>query len=398
MVTEKHVAAKPEDVDVDGEQLEILFSHVQREVDEGRLPSAQVALGRRGQLAGMRSFGKAVQGGDDRPVTNDTFYCFYSVSKGVSASMAWALIEEGLLDPEEHVGGIVPELFEAPVGRITIEQLLTFAGGFPEAPMHPRLWEDRDARVERMKGWRLMWEPDSRYEYHHTSAHWLLGELVAQRTGKDFRDYFRERIALPMGLPDLFLGLPDEEHGRVADVAFVNPPEESASTSFAAHLAEGGGEVTSDTTLHFNYPVQRRGGAPAAGIYSTAGDVAMFYQVLANRGQAIDGTQVLKPETIAEATRVHSKEHHKDSTNGDIPANRGWSTVRASDDGYSHLRGFGNGASPHAFGHGGLGGQIAWCDPDTGISLSFCTNGVTDSDEIKERTLQISTLAWPCAL
>ncbi len=386
MVATQQVAATPEDVDVDGEQLEALFARVQREVDEGRLPSAQIALGRRGRLAGMRSFGKAVQGGEQGPVSNDTLYCFYSVSKGVSAGMAWALIEEGLLDPRERIGGIVPALAEAPVALVTVEQLLTFTGGFPEAPMHPRLWEDRDARVERMKGWRLMSEPDSRYDYHHTSAHWLLGELVAQRTGKDFRDYFRERIALPMGLPELFLGLPDEQHARVADVEFVNPPQQSEG---------GGGEVSPETTLHFNYPSQRRGGAPAAGVYSTAGDVALYYQVLVNGGQAADGTRVLRPQTIDEATRVHTREHHLD---GEIPANRGWSTVRAGDDGYAHRRGFGDGASSRAFGHGGLGGQIAWGDPDSGISLSFCTNGVAGDDEITQRTRDISTLASRCAL
>lgn len=393
MVTTQQVAARPEEVDVDGEQLEALFTRVQREVDEGRLPSAQIALGRRGRLAGMRSFGKAVQGGDERPVSNDTLYCFYSVSKGVSASMAWALLEEGLLNSRELIGGIVPALAEAPVAPVTVEQLLTFTAGFPEAPMHPRLWEDRDARVERMKGWRLMWEPDSQYAYHHTSAHWLLGELVAQRTGKDFRDYFRERIALPMGLPDLFLGLPDEEHGRVADVEFVNPAQESETRSEPGKYR--GGEVTADTTLHFNDPVQRRGGAPAAGVYSTAGDVALFYQVLANGGQAADGTRVLSPQTIEEATRVHTQEHHRD---GEIAANRGWSTVRAGDDGNAHLRGFGEGASSRAFGHGGLGGQIAWCDPESGISLSFCTNGVADGEEITQRTRDISTLAWRCVL
>jgi CubicO group peptidase (beta-lactamase class C family) len=386
MVDAKQIATQPSEVDIDAERLEELFAAVQRDVDEGRLPSAQVALGRGGRLAGMRSFGEATQGGTRGPVSDQTLYCFYSVSKGVSASMAWALIEEGLLRPEERVGEIVPALAEAPLAAVTVEQLLTFTCGFPEAPMHPRLWEDRQARVERMKGWRLMWEPGSRYEYHHTSAHWLLGEIVAQRTGKDFRDYFRERIALPAGLPDLYLGLPDEQHGRVADVEFVQAPAEA-----------GGGEVTAETTIHFNYPQQRRGGAPAGGVYTTAGDIALYYQVLVNGGQALDGTRVLAPETISEATRVHTQEHHVDAAHG-VPANRGWSIAVAGDDGNAHLRGFGDGAPPRAFGHGGLGGQIGLGDPDSGLSLAFCTNGITPPDEITERTRALASLAWRCAV
>lgn len=386
MVDAEQVATQPSEVDVDAERLEEVFAAVQHEVDTGRLPSAQVALGRRGRLAGMRSFGEATQGGTRKPVSDETLYCFYSVSKGVSASMAWALIEEGRLRAEERIGEIVPALAEAPLAGVTVEQLLTFTCGFPEAPMHPRLWEDRQARVERMTSWRLMWEPGRRYEYHHTSAHWLMGEIVAQRTGKDFRDYFRERIAIPAGLPDLHLGLPDEHHGRVADVEFVQPPPE-----------DSGGEVTAETTIHFNYPQQRRGGAPAGGVYTTAGDIAMYYQVLVNGGRALDGTQVLASETIAEATRVHTQEHHVNDASG-VPANRGWSIAVAGDDGNAHLRGFGDGAPSRAFGHGGLGGQIGQGDPDSGLSFAFCTNGVTPSDEITQRTRTLASLAWRCAL
>ena len=69
----------------------------------------------RGRLAGMPSFGEATQGGTRKPVSDETLYCFYSVSKGVSASMAWALIEEGRLRAEERIGEIVPALAEAPL-------------------------------------------------------------------------------------------------------------------------------------------------------------------------------------------------------------------------------------------------------------------------------------------
>ena len=46
------------------------------------------------------------------------------------------------------------------------------------------------ARLERIKGWRLNWEPGSRYEYHPTAAHWVMVEIITNRTGLDFRMRF----------------------------------------------------------------------------------------------------------------------------------------------------------------------------------------------------------------
>jgi len=51
------VATKPEDVGVDSEKLEAVFARAKRDVDEGVLPSAQVAVARNGRLAGVRTFG-----------------------------------------------------------------------------------------------------------------------------------------------------------------------------------------------------------------------------------------------------------------------------------------------------------------------------------------------------
>jgi len=72
--------------------------------------------------------------------------------------------------------------------------------------------------------------------------------------------------------------------------------------------------------------------------------------------------------------------------------------VVASDDGKTFMRGMGRTVSPRAFGHNGAGGQIAWIDPDTGISLAYLTNGL-DQNVIREsrRTTAIASLAAVCA-
>jgi CubicO group peptidase (beta-lactamase class C family) len=90
-------AARPEEVGVDSEKLEALFARVDRDVDRGVLESAQVAVARCGKVAGMRTFGSAVQGGERKPATDDTLYHVFSCTKGIVGAAVWLLFEEGLL-------------------------------------------------------------------------------------------------------------------------------------------------------------------------------------------------------------------------------------------------------------------------------------------------------------
>src|SRR5690606_29610294 len=123
---------------------------------------------------------------------------------------------------------------------VTVEQTMLHIGGFPLAPFRAEDWDDRERRPERFAKWRLNWEPGSKFEYHATSAHWVLMEILERRTGKDFRGYIRERIIEPMGLTGCYIGLPQELNGRVADVVHVVPPEPPPG---------GFGEVTPEAIL-----------------------------------------------------------------------------------------------------------------------------------------------------
>ncbi|HZQ36380.1 MAG TPA: serine hydrolase domain-containing protein, partial [Dehalococcoidia bacterium] len=124
MVTESLVAAKPEDVGVDSERLEALFARVARDVDDGVLPAAQVAVARHGRLAGMRTFGKAVQGGEVRPATDRTLFTIFSSTKAIVASAVWTLLEDGLLRLDERVVDIIPDFNTNGKDVITVEQVL----------------------------------------------------------------------------------------------------------------------------------------------------------------------------------------------------------------------------------------------------------------------------------
>ncbi|HEV8574307.1 MAG TPA: serine hydrolase domain-containing protein [Dehalococcoidia bacterium] len=388
MLDPELIASKPEDIGIDSEKLDAVFARAKRDVDEGILPSAQVAVARHGRLAGVRTFGSAVQGGEEKPASNETLYSIFSSTKAVVAVAVWLLFEDGLLKLEKRVAEIIPEFATNGKEPVTVEQVLLHTGGFPYAPFRPECWGDREALLEAFQRWRLNWEPDSRYEYHPTSAHWVLSEIIYRRTGTDFRDFIRDRVTRPMGLDELFVGMPPEHDSRVAEVRWIGEPVEPPG---------GWGEVTPEAIMRFNGPLARRSGIPGAGGIASAAELALFYQPLVNNGETAGGTRVIKPEAIEFGTRVRTRPRHVDPIFG-IPANRGLSIIVAGDDGQAFMRGFGRNCSPRTFGHGGAGGQIAWGDPESGVSLGYCTNGFVDWMTMGRRITAISSLAGNCAV
>ena len=389
MLNPRLIASKPEDVGIDSEKLEAVFARAKRDVDEATLPGAQVAVARQGRLAGVRTFGSAaVQGGKEHPATDETLYSIFSSTKAVVAVAVWLLFEEGLLKLEERVADIIPEFGTNGKDVVTVEQVLLHVGGFPYAPFRPDKWGDRDALLEAFARWRLNWEPGTRYEYHPTSAHWVLSEIIQRRTGMGFRDFIRERVTGPMGLDELFVGMPEAHDSRVAEIRWVGEPVEPPG---------GWGEVTPEAIMRFNGIEARRSGIPGAGGIASAAELALFYQPLINGGETAGpdgrgGKRVLKPETIEFGTTVRTPEGLLDPV-WKIPPNRGLSIVVAGDDGQAFMRGFGRTCSPLAFGHGGAGGQIAWGDPETGISLGYVTNGFVDWMTMGRRVTAIGSLA-----
>ncbi len=388
MLNPELIASKPEDVGIDSEKLEAVFARAQRDVDQGVLPRAQVAVARNRKLAGMRTFGFAVQGGEERPATDETLYSIFSSTKAVVGVAVWLLFEEGLLKLDDRVADIIPEFGTNGKDAVTVEQVLLHTGGFPYAPLRPESWGDREKLLEAFGRWRLNWEPGTRYEYHPTSAHWVLSEIINRRSGVDFREFIHKRVTEPMGLDELFVGLPPKHDARVAEVRWV---------SEAVEPPGGWGEVTPEAVLRFNGTEARRSGLPGAGGIASAAELAMFYQPLINGGETVDGKRVLKPETIEFGTKIRTPETLLDPV-WKIPPNRGLSMVVAGDDGNAFMRGFGRTCSPLAFGHGGAGGQIAWGDPETGISVGYCTNGFTDWLTVGRRVTAISSRAGSCAI
>jgi CubicO group peptidase (beta-lactamase class C family) len=228
----------------------------------------------------------------------------------------------------------------------------------------------RDTRLEAFAKWRLNWEPGSQFEYHATSAHWVLAELLERIDGEDYRAAVRRRVLEPLGLRRLALGVPEAEQGDVALPRNVAEPP--TAEEWEATLGVAGfdvGEVTDAALESVGTPVGLATGIPGGGAVSDAADLARFYQALLRNDRGL-----WDPDVLADAVG-NVRNTYPDPQTG-VPANRALSIVLAGDDGKGGMRGMGYTASPQAFGHNGAGGQIAFADPATGISFCWFTNGL----------------------
>ena len=365
------------------EKVDQLLIRAAKEVEEGLLPAAQIALAKDNKVILSASFGQA---------TNHSLTCIFSATKAITSSAAWLLMQEGKLSEDERVADIINEFGTNEKDQVTVGQLFTHTAGFPSAPFAPLDWDDMDARMSRFARWRLNWPAGSQFEYHASSSMWVIAELIERRSGMGFRDFVRTRIIQALGLADIYVGLPDAENHRALPCAYVGEPLTAEDYGKMGMPVPPETEVTEAAILAFNRPDIRAVGVPGGGGFATASALALFYQALLHGG---NDTAMLWPEsTLTDARRIRS---------GDFtdplfkkPANRALGLIISGDDS-RRFRGFGRSNSPSAFGHNGAGGQLAWADPETGLSLAYVTPG-HDRNGIRQgsRGVAISTLAAEC--
>src|SRR5689334_15652552 len=139
----------------------------------------------------------------------------------------WTLIQQGDVDVAQRVTDFIPEFGTNGKDVITVEQVMLHTSGFPHAPLGAPHWYTREGRVQRFGEWKLNWEPGTKFEYHATSAHWVLAEIIDRVTGGDYRDYIAEHITGPLGLAGrLQVGVPADQQG---DIMTLEPSGEPAS-------------------------------------------------------------------------------------------------------------------------------------------------------------------------
>lgn len=344
---------------LDAGALAALRERVDREVDAGRIPAAQLAVGHRGEVVHTEAFGNA----DD-----EMRFAVFSVTKALIAATVWQLLDEGTLEIDTPITELVPSF--AAAEHVTLKHLLTHTGGFPFAPLGPPRWGTADQRAEQYRRWRLQYPPGEHFEYHATSGHWIIAEMISTAEGRDFREVVATRLLEPLGLSRFVLGGDEAAQADIAELRLVGEPPDADELEALFGTPEPDlGEVTPEILVQFNEPEVRRVGVPGAGGISDAATLAAFYQhLLHNTGD------MWSPSVLADGTaRIHCD--LPDPLTG-VPANRTLGLVLAGDDHKSSLRGMGHTVSAQTFGHNGAAGQIAWADPASGLSFAFCTSAI----------------------
>ena len=231
----------------------------------------------------------------------------FSTTKAIAALLIARLVDAGKLDYAQPVADVWPEFAQAGKGAITVEQVMSHQeglSGFPDE-MEPSLWFDWDAICAKLAAMAPLWPPGTASGYHPITFGYLAGEIFRRVDGRTMGAALREDLAGPFGL-DLWIGLPDAEHHRAADLQRPN-----GLPNF--------GEINAATKAAFLTPWSspagrgqaewRRIEIPSANGHATAPALARLIGALANDGW-LDGETILSPALIAEASRerIHGQD------------------------------------------------------------------------------------------
>lgn len=358
------------------DRIDRLVALVERHIAEGRFPGAQIALARHGRLLVDRTFGHARLQPQPVPAGADTLWLLYSNTKVVVAIGLWRLVEDGALGWDDRISAHLPDFARHGKRDLTLRQVITHQGGFPNAVMPREGYLDADAMRRAVCDFTLEWTPGSRVHYHPLAAHWVLAAVIEAVTGTGYRDYLRHAVTSPLGLErELVIGLGESDDGRAADMHEPDPA--------------GGVRVVEDTLR----TTWRRGGAPGGGAYGTARAMAALYQMVLAGGE-LAGRRILSPRTIAHALVDQTGERIDESMG--LPMHRGLGPhLRGRG---PVVRGLGALAPPDAFGHGGVGSSYCWGDPTSGVSFAYVTNARIPDPWHSERLDRVSNLVHAAIL
>ena len=252
-------SATPSSLDLDPKALERLHETITRHVAEGRYPGAQYAVARHGKLAVLSTIGEARTDPSRMAAKDDTLWLLYSNTKVLTACAVWLLVERGALAFTDKIAEHLPGFEQNAKGDITMLQVLTHQGGYPNADVPKAAWTDHDLLRKTVCAFTLEWTPGSRVYYHGRAAHWTAAAVIEAVTKGDYRDFIRSEITAPLGIADeCFVGLPDPHHGRAADMH-----EPAADSGRQVKRAE-------ENNAEF-----RRAGTPGGGGYATARAMAL---------------------------------------------------------------------------------------------------------------------------
>ena len=283
-----------------------LLPVVQPFVDRGEVAGAVMLVADAERILALEAAGSADVAAV-KPMPTDAMFWIASQSKPMTAAALMILVDARMVGLDDPVEKHLPEfrgqrvvvektddrtVLARPSHPITVREILDHTSGLPfrselEAPTLDR-WP-LEARVRSYAATPLDFEPGTRYQYSNAGIN-TAARIVEVVSGLPFETFLDERLFRPLGMTDTTFWPDKAQAARVA-TAYKPGPDKTG--------------LVATTIDQLHYPLgdrSERAAMPAGGLFSTARDVARFYQMLLNRGQW-QGTRVLSEAAVDELTR-----------------------------------------------------------------------------------------------
>jgi CubicO group peptidase (beta-lactamase class C family) len=308
-------SAKPEQVGLSTERLNKVTAMLKADVEKGIIPGAILLVARHGKIAWFDTVGTR-NPETKAPMTRDSIFRIYSMSKPITSVAAMVLFEDGKFNLSEPVSKYIPQLGGLKVGveksdadgkatlelvpaqrNMTIQDLFRHTSGLTygffgntlvkKMYVDTKVWNDYPSNaelVDRLAKLPLASQPGTVWDYSHSTD--VLGRLVEVISGQSLYQFEKERLLDPLGMTSTSFYVTD----RAKQDRIVEPFPNDRNFGIDAD---------------FNDPrVVQKWESGGGGMVSTAMDYARFLQMLLNGG-SLDGKRVLGPKTVAYMTADH---------------------------------------------------------------------------------------------
>ncbi len=274
----------------------------------GDVPGAVAAVTDADATIYAGAAGVRVQG-QGTPMTQDTVVWLASMTKPIIGAAAMQLVEQGRLQLDEPLAGVIPELGEvkvltgwdaqggittrAPKRAITLRHLLTHTSGFVYDTWNPDMARFHKVNnipragsgLDHALRLPLAFDPGERWEYG-INIEWT-GKVIEAVSGKRLGQYLIDHLTGPLGMRSTGFKITPDMRARLAKVHQRGTDGTLAVTEFEINQT----------------PEFEPGGG---GLYSTSSDYQRFMRMILNGGRGKDaggvagqGHRVLRPETVA---------------------------------------------------------------------------------------------------
>ena len=307
------------------------------EIRQNNLAGANILLLKNEKELYCQSYGMAdIERGI--PMTRDSLFRIFSMTKPVTCAAVMLLMERGILDLYDPVSRYLPGFRNqtvlnpdgstSPVMReMQIRDLLNMTSGlsYPDdctpvgkmvAALFDEMTDTQDAGhgfstvtlANRLGQLPLCYHPGSRWQYS-TSAD-VLGAVIEVVSGKRFSDFLKEEFFLPLEMPDTDFYVPDDKKHRFTQLYRCTPQSALVASQLTDVVnALSSSNMTAPEQMNIrpelgknlgmegyaHRPVFESGGA---GLVSTIDDYAHFATMLLQKG-TYHGKRILSPKTAA---------------------------------------------------------------------------------------------------